>query len=138
MTAGCSSEAQTTAFATTLATPQHDKEMAADFLAILGPTATKHTFQFFSDGDERYAEVFHGSLNEVWPKVEALNTPCRRVGVFVTVNETDGQGRRRENIIRPRAVFADADTADQLRRTTKVLGYGGANLGRSRAFLLLL
>jgi hypothetical protein len=91
------------------ASPSHDKAMAVEFLSILDPGASKFTFQFFSDTGNGPAEVFHGSLDEVWPKVEALNTPARGMGAFVTPNETDGQGRRRENIVRVRALFADAD-----------------------------
>jgi hypothetical protein len=92
----------------------HDKVMAANFLAALDPAAQRFTFQFFSDGDSGYAEVVHGSLDEVWPKVQALNTIERRIGVFVTINETDLKGRRRENIVRPRALFVDADGAEQV------------------------
>jgi hypothetical protein len=83
-------------------TPAHDKDMARDFLAVLDPNATRFTFQFFSDGDDAYAEIFHGTLDEVWPKVHALNTPQRGVGVFVTISETDFKGRRSENIVRTR------------------------------------
>ena len=56
----------------TLTTPStgtiwtHDKGMAADFLTALNSAATKFTFQFFNDGDDRYAEVVHGSLDEGW------------------------------------------------------------------------
>ena len=39
----------------------------------------------------------------------ALNTPQQGAGVFVTINETDLQGRKVENIVRTRALFADAD-----------------------------
>jgi AAA domain/RepB DNA-primase N-terminal domain/Primase C terminal 2 (PriCT-2) len=95
-------------------TPVHDKDMARDFLAGLDPRAHKFTFQFFSDGQGKYAEIFHGTLDEMWPKVQALNTPERGVGVFVTVNETDFNGRRIENIMRPRALFADADSDEQI------------------------
>ena len=70
------------------------REMARRFLAGLDPNATRFTFQLFSDcGAGRYAEIFHGTLDEVWPKVLALNTPQQVVGVFVTINETDFQGR---------------------------------------------
>jgi hypothetical protein len=86
----------------TITTPAHDKDMAGDFLAVLDPNASNFTFQLFSDGPGTYAEIFHGSLDEVWPKVRALNTPERRVGVFVTINETDLKGRRSENIVRTR------------------------------------
>src|SRR4051812_4556729 len=94
----------------------HDKGTAADFLAMLDSAATRFTFQLFSDHGEHRAEVIHGSLNEAWPKIVALNTPARRLGVFATINETDFQGRRVENIVRPRALFLDADDAVQLQR----------------------
>src|ERR1039457_841708 len=80
--------------------PAHDKDMAGKFLASLDPNASKFTFQFFGDGAGTYAEIFHGTLDQVWPKVQALNTPTRRCGVFVTINETDLIGRRTENIVR--------------------------------------
>src|ERR1700704_1143025 len=35
----------------------HDKWMAADFLATLDPTATRFTFQLFSDRGEHAAEI---------------------------------------------------------------------------------
>ena len=68
--------------------------MARKFLAGLDPNATRFTFQFFADSGDRYAEIFHGTLDEVWPKVLALNTPQKGVGVFVTISETDFKGRR--------------------------------------------
>jgi RepB DNA-primase from phage plasmid/Primase C terminal 2 (PriCT-2) len=106
--------------------PLHDKGMAAEFLAVLDPAATKFTFQFFSDSGGGYPEVFHGSLEDVWPKVEALNNPATGMGVFVTINETDLQGRKSENIVRPRALFADADNADQFNHALDVLRKTGA------------
>lgn len=74
--------------------PAHDKDMAREFLAVLDPNASNFTFQFFNDGANGYAKIFHGTLDEVWPKVQALNTPQRGIGVFVTINETDFRGRR--------------------------------------------
>ena len=53
----------------------HDKEMARRFLAGLDANASRFTFQFFSDSGGRHAEIFHGTLDEVWPKVLASNTP---------------------------------------------------------------
>jgi RepB DNA-primase from phage plasmid len=106
--------------------PTHDQDMAAEFLSGLDPVATKFTFQLFSDGDHHYAEVFHGSLDDAWTKVLAVNTAERRVGVFVTINETDFHGRRLENIVRPRALFVDADDADQLRRCEEAIDATGA------------
>jgi hypothetical protein len=116
----------TTAVAEARTSLWHDKGMAAQFLAILDPGAQKFTFQFFSDGDDGYAEIFHGSLDDVWPKVQALNTTPRRIGVFVTVNETDFQGRRTENIVRVRALFVDADGPEQVQRCRDAIRSSGA------------
>jgi hypothetical protein len=99
----------------------HDKDMARDFLSCLDPKADRFTFQFFADGGDRYARIFHGTLDEVWPKVQTLNTPTRGVGVFVAINETDFKGRRNENIVRVRAVFVDADTNEQVRSCEETL-----------------
>jgi AAA domain/Primase C terminal 2 (PriCT-2) len=105
-----------------VATPTHDKDMARTFLAGLDPNATKFTFQFFSDrGDRRHAEIFHGTLDKVWSKVQLLNTPESGVGVFVTISETDFNGRKNENIVRPRALFADADNEEQVKSCFQAL-----------------
>ena len=101
--------------------PAHDREMARAFLAGLDPNATRFTFQFFSDGSGSGAQIFHGTLDEVWPKVLALNTLQRGLGVFVTINETDFEGRKVENIVRPRALFADADSKEQAAQCLSLL-----------------
>src|SRR5262249_46609665 len=103
------------------ATPKHDKEMAGRFLAGLDPNATRFTFQLFSDCGGRHAEIVHGTLDELWPKVLALNKPQQGLGVFVTINETDFGGRSAKNIVRGRALFADADGKEQVARCTTML-----------------
>jgi hypothetical protein len=105
--------------------PAHDEEMARRFLAGLDPGATKFTFQLFSDCGGRHAEIFHGTLDDVWPKVQALNTPQEGVGVFVVISETDFRGRRAENIVRPRALYVDADGSEQAEHCTSVLNACG-------------
>jgi hypothetical protein len=112
-------------------TPAHDKDTAGAFLASLDLKASKFTFQFFGDGITTKAEIFHGTLDAVWPKVQALNTPQRRVGIFVTVNETDLTGRRTENIGRPRALFVDADSDEQVQRCIKTFYACGAHPSRT-------
>ena len=106
--------------------PTHDKSSAAQFLSVLDPAAQRFTFQFFSDGDEGHAEILHGTLDEVWPKVQALNTAERRIGVFATISETDFRGRRAENVVRARALFVDADGRDQVRRCRDIISATGA------------
>ena len=106
--------------------PTHDKAKAAQFLTTLDPAAQRFTFQFFGDGADGYAEVVHATLDEVWPKVLSLNSTERRIGVFVTINETDFGGRRVENIVRARGLFVDADGADQTRSCRDVIRATGA------------
>ncbi len=112
---------------TVATTPAHDKDMASSFLAGLDPSATRFTFQFFSDRGQRYAEILHGSLDEVWPKIPGLNTPQRGNGAFVTINETDFAGRNSKNILRARALFVDADSPEQIDRCIKAFAACGVN-----------
>jgi hypothetical protein len=72
------------------------------------------TFQVFDDSpakDSSRAKVYHGTLADFAPALKAKS--AAGCGVFVTVNETDGQGRKAENIIRVRALFVDIDDAEE-------------------------
>lgn len=85
---------------------------AARFLTALDDGG-KFTFQTFDDnaarGNKRLAQIRHGSLNRHWPELVQLNN--RGAGIFVTVNETDLEGRKTGNIVRVRALFVDLDGA---------------------------
>ena len=64
------------------------------------------TFQTFDDCKEKrpgITKVFHNDTS----KLEEIN--FYGGGIFLTVNETDGKGRRKENITRIRAIFVDLD-----------------------------
>jgi len=67
------------------------------------------TFQTFDDRRKRgyLAKVLHGEYSELRDQLVSLNR--WNVGVYVTVNETDFTGRRKENITGVRALFADLD-----------------------------
>ncbi|SEI48478.1 RepB DNA-primase [Azotobacter beijerinckii] len=83
---------------------------AARFLAALDPTATAWTFQTFDDSPAKrpqLARTLHGTLAEHAAELTRLN--AAGAGVFITPNETDGAGRKAENIIRVRAAWADFD-----------------------------
>jgi hypothetical protein len=70
------------------------------------------TFQTFADievGGRRLIRVLHGSLNQHFETLAALN--AAGAGIYVTVNQTDGKGRTAENITHVRAQFADLDGA---------------------------
>jgi hypothetical protein len=90
-----------------------DKAEAARFLSLLDLGATYFTFQTFDDNQKRdnkkLARIIHGTLDECWDRLVALND--RGAGIFVTINETDGKGRTTENIERIRALFEDLDGA---------------------------
>jgi RecA-family ATPase len=132
--------------------PLYNKEMARLQLNILDPNATQFTFQFFTDNKyateaekKTAARTIHGTLDEVWPMVLASNTPQQRVGVYVTINETDGKGRRKaENIVRIRALFVDADSNETVEHCEKTFATTGVtpsmvvSTGRGRHFYFLL
>lgn len=88
-----------------------DPSQATRFLQTLDPGAQSWTFQTFDDnkarGSKQLAHVFHGSFDQHAAALEKLNR--QGAGIFVTINETDGKGRKRENIQRVRAVFSDFD-----------------------------
>jgi hypothetical protein len=90
-----------------------DIEKASIFLKRLDPKATSWTFQTFDENadrkDKSLARVFHGSLEQHASELTALQD--RGAGVFVTVNKTDGEGRKAENVTQVRAFFLDLDGA---------------------------
>lgn len=89
-------------------------ELAQAFLNALDCEASVWTFQTFDDNADRrstnLARTYSGTLSEHWDKLTRASQ--NGAGVFVTVNETDGQGRKTANITRVRAVFVDTDGAD--------------------------
>ena len=88
-----------------------DRRDAHRFLKKLDQD-NRFSFQTFDDSDDKNKEltrVLHGSLEENFPLLGQLND--QGAGIFVTVNETDLKGRKTDNIISVRAVFADLDAA---------------------------
>jgi putative DNA primase/helicase len=89
-----------------------DLSMAARFLdAVAGAEGSRHTFQTYAENersDERDAFVCHGALTELAERLVDANDRLH-LGVSVTINATDGQGRRYANMLYPRAVFLDFD-----------------------------
>ena len=73
------------------------------------------TWQTFDDLKTRkqnnLAGVKHGALQHRLQELEALQS--RGAGVFVTVNETNLQGRKRSSIYQVRAVWCDLDAKDR-------------------------
>ena len=92
-----------------------DREQAERFLTLLDEDTDDFTFQTFDDDklrkDKALATILHGTLDQLWGTLCQLNQ--QGAGVFVTVNATDGQGRKTENITRVRAVWQEADRGDE-------------------------
>lgn len=91
---------------------QPDFKEAERFLTLLDESAEKFTFQTFTDKKPKptpdpLVKTFNGSLSEHRHELTKLNN--KGAGAFVTVNETDLKGRKKENIVRIRAVFRELD-----------------------------
>lgn len=89
-----------------------DFEQAAAFIAALTGSngwTTPMTFQTLDDrgADHGLTRIRHGPLRRHADVLAGLNE--RGAGVFVAVNETDGRGRKAENIVAVRACFIDCD-----------------------------
>jgi hypothetical protein len=92
-----------------------DLAEARRFLDRLDPSAGAFTFQTLDDavidgkkrGKRDLSKVFNTSLRDCQAELAALNR--EGAGAYVTVNQTDLKGRRRENLVRRRAVWCEAD-----------------------------
>lgn len=109
-----------------LADAARRKDEAERFLTLLDEDSEVFCFQTFDDDKERVASrkerarktgrkdqdpfacTLHGTLDQLWPKLEEMN--IQGAGVYVTVNAVaEGKPRLASNIVRTRAVFADFD-----------------------------
>ena len=96
----------------------HDLSQAERFLSLLDETAEFFTFQTFDDDKRRknlrMAIIVSGSLDQHAALLQRGNRAG--AGIFVTVNATDGKGRKLENIQRIRAIFHEDDTPQAFAR----------------------
>lgn len=93
--------------------PWVDRTDAGAFLDCLGGVDACFTFQTFDDTPAKrpaLARILHGRFRDCRDALVRLNRAG--AGVFVAVQETDGAGRRTENITRLRAVFIDDDVGE--------------------------
>lgn len=83
------------------------------FLTALDPSATVFDFRAFHDRERgRDGIAMRGTFAECEPRLRELNTAAMGYGVHVMINETDGQGRKIENVTRCRAQLTDLDKGD--------------------------
>ena len=83
------------------------------FLNLLDTNAAAFTFQTFADNPSlkdhnELIQVFHADMHN--PRLPHLHESG--AGIYITVNETDGRGRKAENVTRVRAVWREADASD--------------------------
>lgn len=106
--------AQTIPHALGVSTP--DFAEAARFLSILDPDAEFFTFQTFDDlkppRPGRILKIDDSSAPLKSLQLELARLNAKGAGIFVTVNETGGNGRKAKNIIRVRAVWFEFDKKD--------------------------
>src|SRR5215471_11275473 len=97
---------------------QVDFSETEQFLTLLDPGPNPlFSFQTFDDGRDEpkraaLTKVLHATRDQlpaVLPKLQLLN--AGGAGVFVTVNETNGRGRKGADIVRVRALYIDLDGA---------------------------
>lgn len=97
-----------------------DLDAATRFLSLLDESAERFAFQTFSDspeakakknGSDPLAQTVTGDFDGLVEQLAQLNRAG--AGVFVTTNETDGQGRRKANIKRIRAIWQEDDGQGQ-------------------------
>jgi hypothetical protein len=86
-----------------------DREQAQRHLALLDPAAECFLFAGFPDPVNLKGPAAHqlGRLDDVLVELEAWQ--AHGYGVFVTVNATQGARRRRQDVARVRAIWAERD-----------------------------
>ena len=87
-----------------------DDEQSQSFLKVLDPNASCFTYQTFDDDRTRKNPALTRIIESPPTARDALTKLNEQgAGVFVTINETDGKGRKSENIQRVRAVWQEDD-----------------------------
>src|SRR5262245_60934445 len=118
MTRPSTSNARTAApphTSTTINELEYDNTEARRFLRLIDKVVPHFTLQTFDDvgpkgaKDDSLARTLH--VDRITKKILALYE--KGAGVFVTVNETDGTGRKSKNIVRVRAVWQEDDNGYQ-------------------------
>jgi Protein of unknown function (DUF3987)/Primase C terminal 2 (PriCT-2)/RepB DNA-primase from phage plasmid len=87
-----------------------DYEQSRRFLKVLNPENKGLTFQTFDDQKERKNLALARVIQSPPPARNELSDLNEQgAGIFVTVNDTDGKGRKSKNITRVRSVWQEDD-----------------------------
>jgi len=112
---------------TSVAVPQPDKAMAAEFLHFLDPQEGRFIFHHFPEkGGKGYAGNLDGTLQGLWPQLLRHNQAGHAIAVQInhgkpTVNSKGKPAYGAESIDRARPVlFADFDPPEDLKGTLEV------------------
>lgn len=96
-----------------------DSKVIGKFLKLFTPDNVSRGlypfhWQFFPDQKDSTALPFHRYLT--YSNVEPFlnQAEIQGMGIFITINETDGSGRSKKNIVKLRACFIDQDDAPTL------------------------
>ena len=83
---------------------------AEQFLSALDPSTDKFLFVTFGDRlkDHSLTRQFYGSFDTYKEELARLNN--LGAGIFVTINKTKGNRRKKEDVIQARAVWQEDDT----------------------------
>ncbi|MBF0454030.1 MAG: PriCT-2 domain-containing protein [Magnetococcales bacterium] len=98
-----------------------DRAVAERYLNRLDPEADSWTFQTFFDEKGKknpsVTGILIGNLDEHWPELVHRNQ--NGAGVFVTVNRTNGKGRKKTDIDSIRSLWQEDDRGDTPRLPTE-------------------
>jgi len=102
-----------------------DLDEARSFLALLDPEASAFTFQVFADTREDAAAVTPWNRTKPFDAIASDLAAANGLGagIFVTINETDGEGRAASNITHVRALFVDIDADPDLSKRAAIEGF---------------
>lgn len=114
-----------------------DRKAAESFLEFLDPSAfscdAPFVFQIYDDGPKkRDGRMFIGTLGQLISTLAAENR--NRFAVHVTINDTSGKRRRKENVVRVRSHFVEIDgamTLPQIQNVAELVGLDVARINES-------
>jgi hypothetical protein len=93
--------------------PSPNFDMAQRYLELLGGGDVPHLFLPDYDPDRKgsdqgsLARTIYGRLSDVWPQLMARQQ--KGAAIAVTMAQSDGLGRKKQNMVGPRAAWIEAD-----------------------------
>lgn len=83
------------------------KEESSKFLELIDKDAKKYLFACYDYRKSLKGRQFYGSFQTICPKLKELNSDV--YCVYLTINETNGPSRKKEDISRCRAIWVEDD-----------------------------